>query len=264
MTRVAHLKEPGQQSVRQTAGRTGKYLYAVIAAAPDRIYGPFGLDGLPVYSISKGRVAAVLSDLPNGKIRPERRHLSAHQHVLRRLMEDTTPLPVAFGVIADGNREVQNLLSRNQEEFLRQLQEVAGKVEMGVRATWDVPNIFEYFVNTHPELKEARDRIAGSRGPAQEEKIELGRFFDRILNEERDAQAERVESILSPRCSEIKRNKCRQEREVMNLACLVGKRAQAEFETAVFEAAKLFDNNFAFDYSGPWAPHNFVEINLAL
>jgi hypothetical protein len=45
----------------------------------------------------------------------------------------------------------------------------------------------------------------------------------------------------------------------MNLACLVRREAQEEFSAGVFAAAKLFDNNFAFDYSGPWAPHNFVE-----
>ncbi|MFH1596354.1 MAG: GvpL/GvpF family gas vesicle protein, partial [Pseudomonadota bacterium] len=65
---------------------------------------------------------------------------------------------------------------------------------------------------------------------------------------------------------EIKRNKCRNESEVMSLACLVGRQAgaQAAFEEGVFAAAKLFDNNFAFDYNGPWAPHNFVELDLQL
>jgi hypothetical protein len=52
----------------------------------------------------------------------------------------------------------------------------------------------------------------------------------------------------------------------MSLACLVGRGAgaQAAFEAGVFAAAKLFDNNFAFDYNGPWAPHNFVELDLQL
>ena len=50
----------------------------------------------------------------------------------------------------------------------------------------------------------------------------------------------------------------------MNLACLVRRDAQEEFSAGVFEAAKLFDNNFTFDYSGPWAPHNFVELDLNL
>jgi hypothetical protein len=50
----------------------------------------------------------------------------------------------------------------------------------------------------------------------------------------------------------------------MNLACLIARDAQAEFEEIVFKTANNFDNNFSFDYSGPWAPHNFVEVNLKL
>jgi hypothetical protein len=42
----------------------------------------------------------------------------------------------------------------------------------------------------------------------------------------------------------------------------VGRDAQVRFEEGVFEAAKLFDNNYTFDYNGPWAPHNFVELDL--
>ncbi|MEK7385166.1 MAG: GvpL/GvpF family gas vesicle protein, partial [candidate division NC10 bacterium] len=63
---------------------------------------------------------------------------------------------------------------------------------------------------------------------------------------------------------EIKRNKPRTEREAANLACLVGRDGREQFEAAVFEAAKLFDNSYAFDYNGPWAPHNFVDLTLDL
>jgi hypothetical protein len=45
---------------------------------------------------------------------------------------------------------------------------------------------------------------------------------------------------------------------------LVERSALAQFEGCVFQAAQQFDNNFAFDYNGPWAPHNFVEIDLKL
>jgi len=242
---------------------SGRYLYAVVADSEDQTYGDFGIDGGTVYTISDGRVAAVVSDLPNRKIRPERRHLAAHQKVLKYLMEKSTPLPMTFGIIADGPKEIRKILSLNQEAFFEQLNRVAGKVEMGLRVAWDVPNIFEYFVHTHPELRAARDRFFGTyREPTQEDKIEVGRMFERILNEDRENYTERVEEILSPRCFEIKRNPQRNEREVMNLTCLVGREAQGEFEAAIFEAARLFDNNFAFDFNGPWAPHNFVDIDL--
>jgi len=258
-------KSAEKRAPRLGAARGRTYIYAIIPAAPSRTFDDLGIDGLRVYSIAAGRVAAVVSDLPGEKVHPERARLAAHQGVLRMLMAEVTPLPMSFGILAESPEAVRKMLSRNQPALLEQLRRVADKVEMGLRVAWDVPSIFEYFVNIHPELRLARDRfLAGPREPTQEQKIEVGRMFDRLLQEDRDAHAARVEEILSPHCSEIVRNKCRTECEVMNLACLVERSASARFESGVFEAAKQFDNNFAFDYNGPWAPHNFVEAGVEL
>jgi hypothetical protein len=170
---------------------------------------------------------------------------------------------MAFGTVAASPEAIHKILIRSRSAFEKQFARVAGKVEMGLRVTWDVPNIFEYFVNTHTELRLARDRLMGSRHEfTQEEKIELGRMFDRLLNEDRENHTARVERVLAPLCSEFKANPCRNEQEVINLACLVKRDSQEAFSTGVFAAAQLFDNHFSFDYSGPWAPHNFVEIDL--
>jgi hypothetical protein len=51
----------------------------------------------------------------------------------------------------------------------------------------------------------------------------------------------------------------------MNLACLVGRQSvEKDFENAVCAAAQEFDNNYTFDFNGPWAPHNFVDVELVL
>jgi hypothetical protein len=260
------IAKPTEQHLpTQAAARSRTYLYAIVAGSQGRTYGDFGIDGRKVYSIPVGGVAAVVSDLPSDKIRPERSNLAAHQEVLKKLMAEATPLPMSFGILADSPEAARKMLARNQRAFREQLRRVAGKVEMGLHVTWDVPNIFEYFVNTHPELRLARDRLLGGhREPTQEQKIEVGRMFDRLLSEDREAHADKVEAILASHCSEIQRMKCRTEREVLKLACLVERAAIPQFESSVFEAAKEFDNNFAFDYNGPWAPHNFVEIDLEL
>lgn len=244
--------------------KNGKYLYAVIQAAREIEFGDIGIDGERVYVISDSHSGAVVSDFGNGKIRPERRHIAAHQAVLKRLMDQGTPLPISFGVIADGTKNIRQILSRNRKAFAEQLDHVRDKVEMGLRVSWDVPNIFEYFVNTHTELRAARDQFFGAqRAPTQEDKIEVGRIFDRCLQEDREERIERVEATISTCCFEIKSNPPRNEKEVMNLACLVGREAAGkEFESAIFEAARGFDNSFSFDFNGPWAPHHFVEIKL--
>jgi gas vesicle protein GvpL/GvpF len=256
-----------QEANLHDGGLRGRYLYAVITAATANDYGPWGINGGQVYPLAHGPLAAVVSDVPPQRVRPERANLAAHQLVLNRLQETGAMLPISFGVIADGDRAIRKILTRYQVVLMKQLHRLAGKVEMGLRVVWGVPNIFEYFVSSHPELRALRDEIFGAnREPTQENKIEIGRLFERLLDEDREACAAQVEEIMALFCCESKRNRCRQEREVLNLACLVGgePESQARFEAGVFEAASRFDHNFAFDYSGPWPAASFANLNLKL
>lgn len=253
---------PREAAASVSSGR--KYVYAVVGGGAERHFNFPGINGQPVDIIARDGIASVVSDLAAEKIRPERRHLAAHRAVLSKLLElDDGVLPMRFGAIASNPAEITRLLSRNRELFARQLRRVAGKVEMGLRVVWDVPNIFEYLLSIRPELREARDNVfRGPRTPSQEERIELGRTFERSLEEERLDHTRLVEEVLAAHCSETSRNPARQEKEIMNLACLVEKQRRQDFENGVLQAARRFDNNFAFDYNGPWAPHAFAEINL--
>lgn len=251
---------------RQTPSTTsGRYLYAIVTADAQLDLGISGIDDQSVYTIADKYIGAVVSNVPNKKIRPQRRNLAAHQQVLKRLMTETTPLPMAFGIIADGDEAVQNILKNHRSLFMAQFKRVSGKVEMGLRVCWDVDNIFNYFISTHSELRDARDAYFSSQGePSHEDKLEIGRLFDYFLQEDRENFSHSVEKALEPYCQEIKHGKCRNETDVMNLSCLVDRGAENHFEEGVLKAAAKFDNNFVFDFSGPWAPHNFVEVELEI
>jgi hypothetical protein len=285
---------PGETSVAtELSASPGRYLYAIIPnpratsaeearprAASAEEARPFpgvpectGLGGHVVYPIAGGEVAAVVSDIEQGRIRPERRNLQIHYDVLKRLMEgsgvpplsENAVLPMGFGIVADNSEVVRKILNFHQGALLEQLQRVAGKVEMSLKVSWNPPNVFAYLVNLHPELKEARDRLF-RRGcdPSPDEKMELGRLFERVLNEDRARHSQTVLDVLKPLCFEVQQDKPRTERVVMDAACLVQRGAQAEFERGVFEAAKLFDDNVSFDFSGPFPPHSFVGVDLRL
>ena len=255
----------GKTGARSPARGGGKYIIYAFVAAPSGDRGGIGVDGERVFAISRGKVAAVVSATTAKRLRPERRHLEAHNRVIRQLLADGTVLPLAFGAAAGSQQSVQRILERNAEELAAQLDRLAQKIEMGLRVVWDVPNIFDYFVQTHPELRAARDRLLGQRRtPAQDDKIEVGRMFDRILNEDREKYSDMVENELSGTCLDFKRNRCRNEQELTNLACLIRRDNQPAFEAAVLRAAQLFDNSFAFDYNGPWAPYSFVSLSLSV
>ncbi|MGA2263544.1 MAG: GvpL/GvpF family gas vesicle protein [Acidobacteriota bacterium] len=263
--RCAETDSPMMEQKIAVAASRKRLLYALIPEAPQLKYESAGIGDTCVYTISEGGISAVVSDIHGLRLRPERRNIAAHQGVLNRLMEFTTPLPMAFGTIADCAAAVREMLACNLDAISKQLNRVAGKAEMILRVKWDVPNIFEYFVLTHRELMLARDRLFGTDcDPSQDDKLEIGRLFERLLEEEREALTEKVEKAVSGYGSKVKRNKCRNELEVMNLACLVPRESLTTFEDRVLQAARPFDNNFAFDYNGPWPPYNFVELSLEL
>jgi Gas vesicle synthesis protein GvpL/GvpF len=182
------------------AGRKGLYLYAVIDAGEDQELGPLGIDGGQVTTLGQGRVAAVVSEVTRGKLRPERRRLAAHHEVLRRLRERHTVLPMAFGTVTGGADAIRRILLDNEEALLGQLRRVTGKMEMGLRVVWDVPNIFAYIVERRADLGALRDSLFRSgHEPSHEDMIELGRLFDRALGEERAEQTARVLAVLPGR-----------------------------------------------------------------
>jgi hypothetical protein len=248
----------------QVETKVCNYLYAIVAHSQGcGRYGLIGIDGGEVYSIPDGQLAAIVSDVPGARLRPERRHMAAHHAVHKRLMQEGALLPMSFGVIADSRQAVRRILTLNRDAFLEQLRRVENKVEMSLVVKYDIPNIFEYFVRTHPELKAFRDRLfGGGRQPSEDDKIELGRLFDHILRDDRAELTQQVVESLALLCAEIKENPPRGESGVMNLACLVAGDGQERFEHGVFEAAGRFDDNFSFDYSGPWPPYNFVDVSL--
>ena len=248
----------------ESATAAHKYIYAVIKGQSGRSFDFAGLDDKPVTTIGQDDVTYVTSDIGLDEIRPERKYLIRHREVLSKLVEqEDVVLPMRFGSIANSAEEIGRVISRNHDALTGELQRLAGKIEMGLRVNWTVPNIFEYMVTLHPELREMRDRLfrAGAK-PAQSDMIELGREFERVQNQDRETHTALVEQLMRPHCVEVRRAPVHNEKEVMNLAFLIEKSRRDEYETAVREAAERFDDNFFFEYSGPWAPSTFAEMNL--
>ena len=124
-------------------------------------------------------------------------------------------LPMSFGIIADGREDVERILDANGAALGERLQFVHGRVEMGLRVSWNVPNIFEYFVSTHPELRDLRDRLfQGGAVPSPDDKIELGRRFDRALQVDRALCLRKVVGLIESACFAIKENEPRTECDV--------------------------------------------------
>ncbi|MCX6599010.1 MAG: GvpL/GvpF family gas vesicle protein [Acidobacteria bacterium] len=245
----------------------GHYLYAVTADTTPASPPMVGLFDAPVYTVVEDGIAAVVSDFEDVRLRPERKHLTAHQQVLRHLLSAATPLPMRFGLVSAGEKATRKLLKRFHEDLSEQLVRVEGRVEMGLKVRWDVPNVFEHLLQADPSLAELRDQIrdAESGGTVlHQQRIELGRRVEAAIEQEREQTAARVSAVLESVAVEIHAGVLRTETELLNFSCLIDKEREDEFGDRVVEAAAGFDGSYAFDYNGPWAPHNFVSLDLEL
>ncbi len=249
---------------------TGRYLYGLIRSTDDVDFGAIGLTHAGkrgrVHTLLVDSMGAVVSDFsPGERLLPLRRNIEPHNAVLREVMRTTTVVPMTFGHVARSDEEIRKTLRRHRAAIGAQLDRVAGAVEMGLKVKWDVDSIYDYIVGVDPELAAMRDQIFGrSTAPTQNEKMELGKLFEDRLNRERDEQAERVMEMFRPHVREIRANPPKDEKMVMDLAFLVSRDAQKAFEQRVYEVAGAFPAEYVFDYSGPWAPFHFVDLDLGL
>ena len=222
-----------------------------------------GVKGAAVETVVEGGLAAVVSRLGAEKLRPQRAHLAAHHRVLHDLACQCPVLPVVFGTLVDSEKWLRGFLRQNHDGLAGRLQRLRGKVEMGLKVYWDLPNVFEYFVATCQELEQMRNRLfRPGRTPTVEEKVRLGELFASLLQQARQRHASRVQDVLGPYCAELRAIDPGDQRMVLKCACLVEREGVAHWEEGVRQAAMLFDDHYRFDYNGPWPPYNFAEVDL--
>lgn len=242
----------------------GKYLYGIIRTDKDETFGSTGIQEGKVYTFRYRDVAALVSDLPfTGKIKPIKANLEPHHRVVKELTKRFTVIPMTFGHIVKSEDDILRMLKLNYDEISAELERLDGMVEIGVKIFWDVENIFEYFVKKYRELEDFRNEIYGkSSQPTRQEMIELGSLFEEKLAEEREEHAEKLIGTLQDYVLDSKVNEPVGEKMIVNSVFLIERDKEKVFEEAIYKAASLFDGNFTFDYSGPWAPYNFVELEL--
>lgn len=244
---------------------SGCYLYGIVRTpvAPE-CCGITGLLDSPLSTVETEDLAVIVSEAPKGRIRPERRNIAAHHRVQQHLMSLGPLLPMAFGMVADSRKGAERMLGTYRKDFLHQLERVSGKVEMGLRVSLETPQVVDYFVARSPELQALRDQLAVHGGGSRDDRIELGRQFEQLLQQIRDELVEQIETVLAPVCADFQRNPERSERDLANLACLVRRDQLDTFEARIGEAAKHFDDEHVFQFSGPWPPHNFIKLDVRI
>ncbi len=238
----------------------GKFLYAVILSDREREFGPIGLEGGRVYSIPYQDIAAVVSDYPVTEIKVLRRNLSPYHLTIRKVAEECTTIPAKFGQVAGDADRMRGVLEANYDELKEELIRLRDKVEMGLKISWTVENVFEHVVGKSRELRELRDRLLRrSASLTRQQQIEVGAFAYDKLNEMRGEITEKIITLVQDSVEEVEINQITEEKMVMQGAFLVRKDRQNDFAAAAQKVADLLSEDYAVKVDGPWAPFSFVR-----
>lgn len=168
-----------------------------------------------------------------------------HDAVVRAALETATPLPLRFGTIFPDEEVAHRVLESRREEFLEALARVAGRVEMGIRVTWERP----------VAQPEARAAIHSGTEFLEMRRREIG------AAEERRREAEEIVAEIERRLAHLEAPAARvvlaRADVAGTLAHLVHRSEITRYLTEVDGARKALPRA-RLRLSGPWAPYSFV------
>ncbi|MFF5965571.1 GvpL/GvpF family gas vesicle protein [Streptomyces collinus] len=243
-----------------------RYVYAVCRPFGTPLQAELtGVAGDPPRALTHHGLVAVVSHVPERDFaeEPLRRHLEdldwltetarAHQGVIDALTSVTTPLPLRLGTVFRDDSGVRMMIEAREEDFLRTLDRLEGRVEWGVKVYAES----EPQESARPAQKPAtgRDYLRQRRTQTRshEEMWQKAESFSTRLHEELSAFAEdsRMHPPQNPALSKATG------RNVLNAAYLVPRAHSEEFVELV-DRTKGEVPGMRIELTGPWAAYSFA------
>jgi DnaJ-domain-containing protein 1 len=246
------------------------YLYGVVPADQAKDFGPIGLDGEEVRTVSDGGIGIVISTaapVAFFEIPPEKtlQYLAHHQRVLERVMLDCTVVPVKFGTFCEKARddaEVVRILRCGGKEFAGALESYAGKAEFDVAVSWaDLKSILAEIARDETVVS-MKARIDNHAEATVEQRVRLGQLVKELLDRKNKATAERLLVTLRTKWRNIVVNPTRDDSAVLNAAVLIDRAEQAEFDRVLEQLNRSYDDRLTFRRVGPLPPYSFATAEV--
>ncbi|GAA2393678.1 GvpL/GvpF family gas vesicle protein [Streptomyces glaucosporus] len=234
------------------------YIYGI--ARSDHPALPEGASGIgdpprEVRVIREAGLAALISDAPE-ELRPKRRDLMAHQHVLTEAGGGGAVLPLRFGSLSEDDETVRRVLADNAGHYARQLDELDGRSEYNVKAVHREEEVLRLVLAENDEARSLAERNRASGGGSYEDKLRLGELLASAVREREGEDARLVEDTLAPLA-----RRCVPGPEgsgwLANLSFLLDRDASDGFLAAVEKLGKE-NPHLEVRATGPLPPYSFV------
>jgi hypothetical protein len=237
------------------------YVYGIVESSA-RAPKASGIAGAPLAVVAGEGAAALVSDLPDDQVHMGREEVLTHADVLDRAMAGGTVLPMRFGVVMDDSDDVRRqLLERYGDDLRSQLIELAGKVELNVRAVYEEGAVLREVVSDDPAIARLRETVRDRPEDATYyERIRLGELVAKAVEAKREGDAQAILDALAPEALACDIGAPAHERVVVSASFLVDRARLDAFDALLETVARDQAGRIRFKLTGPRAPHSFVEL----
>jgi hypothetical protein len=239
---------------------TGLFVYGVVPSDHGTTPDLRGLDDAPVGPVTHGRVAAMVGRIAIDRPPGRRREIVAYSNVVDALAETLPVIPVRFGsVMLDESDVVEGLLAPNEKHFADLLEELSGRVQVVVRATYHEQVVLAEVVGSDPEIADLRaqtrdapdDRMYGER-------VRLGELVSAALAEKRHVDTPALLDPLLPYAYAHVLHERGGLDHLFEVALLVDRERLGEVEQLLEELAEAVHERIRVSLMGPTAAYDFV------
>ena len=247
-----------------------KHLYGIVPTNSSKIGADLdivGVYGFPVQTLTHNGVTAIVSDSrydDYGHLSKSAlvQVLADHQRVTEALMPHAPViLPVKFGTLLPP-ASVQTLLAQSGADFEAAFQNLTGKVEVEVVATWQPERVLAEIAQ-EPAVAQLRAAAAG-RTPAEVQQLQivLGQIVVAGLDARKEAYQQQILDSLRDIVDDREINLALNEQVVANLAFLLSSDRQAEFDRQIEALDARLDGQLNFKIVGPLPAHSFSTVEV--
>lgn len=219
-----------------------------------------GVADRPVSTVECDGLAAVTSELSDGRLRVRRRDLLRHLRVLEAAFEKATIVPCAFGTVLRSCQAVETeLLTARHAELLALLERLQGRFQLNVTAVYDEEAVLREVVQTEPEIARLREQSRALGDAAQFANIRLGELVASAIGERRAADSGRLLDRLAAETDDVVVEQPA-ETVVLKASFLVARERSERFDAALEALAAADARRIYFESIGPLPPTAFAAL----
>jgi hypothetical protein len=217
----------------------------------------------PVYTLPYKDISAVVSETGIFEYNPTRKYLLAHQHVITKVMEKYSPVPVTFGTVGNSESKLKKIMAENYAKLTEQLDFFQDKMELGLRVTWDDE---AYIRDIEDEdIRELKEKVSGKEeDEVLPDKIQLGKLVEAATLAKKEEYTKKIYKPLTKAAVMSKLKETVPIKTVFSAYFLINKARSDDFDDLVGKLCKPYEKRLGFSYTGPWPPYNFTDLKLNL